>query len=90
MEVVTSASATVHKPLCTPHTAARPYFPRKASDAYLQEEDAKSLLVLLLLLTCRQPLLRESVRLCVEKWCQLSFQPKRVPMALLGREQVPA
>lgn len=57
-----TALATMRKLLCTLHTA-RLYFPRNASDAYLQEEDAKSLLLLLLLLTLWPPLLREPVRL---------------------------
>lgn len=54
------APATAREPLlCIQHTATRLVISRKASDAYLREEDAKSLPVLLLRLTLRPPLLRE-------------------------------
>ena len=54
------APATAREPLlCIQHMAPRLVISRKASDAYLREEDAKSSPVLLLRLTLRPPLLRE-------------------------------
>ena len=54
------APATAREPLlCIQHMATRLVISRKASDAYLREEGAKSSPPLLLRLTLRPPLLRE-------------------------------
>lgn len=54
------APATAREPvLCIQHMATQLVISRKASDAYLREEDAKSSPLLLLRLTLRPPLLRE-------------------------------